>query len=315
MAILAHSFGIARNMENPPSFKPIALDDLSLATITHRAADSFKVELNDWSQFHDVLAKLESIDREIADTAALGSTKWLFRGHANSDWPIISTLERFENRIDTLEEYYACAYSPRFVIESATGQRWDIRPPHEFAREFDQAPAVLLGFNTQPVEYAYLVYLRHHGFPSPLLDWTRSPYVAAFFAYSNAYQLSNERVAVVAYLETTGRGKATSPSSPTIYSLGPYTRTAPRHYIQQAEYTMCLRKQRGEQKHEICSHMEAFASRDSVQDILVKFTLPRSEWRRALSYLDQHNVNAHTLYGSVDRLMETVAVREILLSD
>ncbi|TXI89196.1 MAG: FRG domain-containing protein [Cupriavidus sp.] len=295
-------------------FKRVRVDDLSLLTITS-GAEIFEVELDDWSQFHGAIAKLESINQEIADTADLGSTKWLFRGQADSHWPIVSALERFAPHIDTLEEYYAHAYSPRYVIESATGERWDIRPPHKFNDGLQQAMTAPSVFNAQPDEYAYLVYLRHHGFPSPFIDWTRSPYVAAFFAYSNAFQLSNERVAVFAYLEATGIGKATSPGSPTIYSLGPYTRTAPRHYIQQAEYTICLRKLGGHDGHEICSHTEAFARRDSRQDVLVKFSLPRSEWRRALSYLDQHNMNAHTLYGSVDRLMETVAVREMLLND
>ncbi|MBU67014.1 MAG: FRG domain-containing protein [Cupriavidus sp.] len=296
-------------------FKQVSLDDLSLPTITHPAADLFEVKLDDWSQFHPAIARLESINQEIADTAVLGSTKWLFRGQADSEWPIVSALERFAPRIATLEEYYAHAFGPRYVIESETGEKWDIRPPHEFNDGLQQAASAPFVFSAQTDEYAYLVYLRHHGFPSPLVDWTRSPYVAAFFAYANAFHQSNERVAVFAYLEATGRGKATSPGSATIYSLGPYTRTAPRHYVQQAEYTVCLRRQGGDGHHAICGHTEAFARRESTQDVLIKFTVPRSEWRRALRYLDQHNMNAHTLYGSVDRLMETMAVREMLLSE
>ena len=64
------------------------------------------------------------------------------------------------------------------------------------------------------------------------------------------------------------------------------------------------------------SHEDVFVRQGGLmmmgQDQLWKFTLPRSERKRVLAYLDEHNLNAYSLFGSDEALMEMMARRELL---
>jgi FRG domain len=154
----------------------------------------------------------------------------------------------------------------------------------------------------------YLAHLRHGGFPSPLLDWTRSPYVAAYFAFSRVRH--DHDVAVYAYRERPNNMKIGGSDSPQIISFGPVIKTHKRHFRQQSRYTVCTRFEQGQWS--FVPHDSVFDVRDHLQqDLLWKITLPASERRKALEFFDKTNLNEFTLFDSEEGLLEMLAARVI----
>jgi hypothetical protein len=225
-----------------------------------------------------------------------------FRGQADASWRLNTTLERHAPDFLKVRDYYRAMHGAKDQIESLTGERWDIPAP----REYDDCLASKDGFGTLDFPaYAFMVYLRHHGFPSPLLDWSQSPYIAAFFAFREALT-KVEHVSVYAYLEYAGRTKVGT-SAPRISGRGPHVRSHRRHVVQQCEYTICTVRS-GEDWRYTC-HEDAFSTERENQDILWKLNIPTGERLKALRVLDRYNVNAFSLFGSEDSLMETMALR------
>lgn len=93
------------------------------------------------------------------------ANQFVFRGQENHKWRLRTTFYRSKRSI--LE---------RFLVDDVL----------ELRKVF--SGVVTYKFNIDdPLDYAaFLNLAQHHGYPTPLLDWTLSPYVAAFFCVSKS---------------------------------------------------------------------------------------------------------------------------------
>ena len=240
---------------------------------------------------------------------------FLFRGQSDATWGLTTTLERYLPCRVRIDDYYTGIWRAKSQIETFTGLQWDVPPPSEISKRLETKTSPPYGILPG---YEYLVYLRHHSFPSPLLDWSQSPYVVAFFAFNQATP-QTKRVAIYVYWEDVGYGKGISPSLPHIQTLTTNVRSHRRHFVQQSQYTVCSALDAGEWY--FARHEEALSSgvlqqvRTGEQDLLWKFTIPAVEWRKVLRMLNRYSLNAFSLFGSDESLMESIAMYAFILQD
>jgi hypothetical protein len=98
-----------------------------------------------------------------------------------------------------------------------------------------------------------------------------------------------------------------------IDGFGPRVQTHARHFLQRSSYTICT-KFDTDVGWTFASHQEVFDRGRTDQDVLVKVSVPACERVKVLSFLDKFNLNAFSLFASEDKLLETLAFREIELS-
>lgn len=195
----------------------------------------------------------------------------IFRGQGNATWSLIPTIDRLRVFRSSESRNRLCERLLTQFRTAASG----------LGISFDSLDAL---------QFEGLA--RHHGVPTAILDWTFSPYIAAFFAFDSTPG-DAERVAIWifdrAVFEAFGdaMNDIVIPMEDSTYAL---------RAIEQQGIVMRLRSS--------SSHVESL-----MESGLEKITLPSSERRTALMDLESMGITTRSLFRDLDGAARTVARR------
>lgn len=211
----------------------------------------------------------------------------LFRGQSDESWRLESTLERYTTHPVCVTSYDRAVTAMGTLLKSL-----DPEVPN-----FCDTPAK--GYDPDFVEFRNLpncelaVYLRHHGFPSPLLDWSQSPYVAAFFAFHDPPKNAS-KVSVTVYEKPRMKSGVVGVG---VHEVGPFLSAGRRHSFQQACYTFCTTV-----KDDVCQFSSHVGEKTFKSQTIV---MPIDDKRDALAELASMNITEFSMFGTTDTLIRT----------
>jgi len=231
-----------------------------------------RMHYRSWDQYkHDIVPELFGSER-------FRSGAYLFRGCGDADWTLTTTFDR------------------RFgFLPAAERLRLWARMLHSFRAACEErgvAESVLRD------DTRLLAFGQHHGLPTRLLDWSLSPYVAAFFAFRQSLLEPDPGGQVAIWVLDSGSH---------IWSaeLGVEIVAPP------AIENLRLLNQAGRFTYARTPYLALEEYVESSPDAgrpLLQISMPRAEALRALPDLEVMGVGAHHLFPDMVGLSEGVAL-------
>ncbi|MCA8953745.1 MAG: FRG domain-containing protein [Planctomycetes bacterium] len=260
------------------------------------------IRLKSWERFGATLARLRG--------EAGAEVRMLFRGQGDARWPLATTLERRSAVEFDVARYVRLAAKAAPDLECLTGRSWDVPT---FARLKELIRSKSETFLVHLPVLDLLVYLRQNGYASPLLDWSESPYVAAYFAYLDA---GTATPAVHCLVRRPNAVKGGLGGEPMI-SVQSQHHVGARELqlVQRTRYTIATRWDHKRSVHVFCPHEQVLDAGDDHADRLVKITLPAKDRAAALRQLEDFGLNHFSLFRSEGALVRALETRHFDLDD
>src|SRR5262249_27131955 len=111
----------------------------------------------------------------------------IYRGHADSAWSLTSPLDR------KLLLQFRDEEGARFIRGAQKEKSWFEWHSLEILSRFRTRADGIPGYDRDASDDEVWALGRHYGLLPPLLDWSESPYVAAFFAFEEALRDYEQR--------------------------------------------------------------------------------------------------------------------------
>jgi hypothetical protein len=251
---------------NPNAWERIAQID---GVVTFRLAA--------WSSFFDF------VEAELFGKLIPSKHTYVWRGQRRSDWSLSTTLDRLFGRLNLLK-------AGTSILETKSSEHLESFKYASRGRR-GRTPASLL-------ENEWWALGQHFGLATPLLDWTRSPFAAAYFAFEETASDQTE-VRVVYALNQTAVAQRNSelqegPSFetgrlPILEFIDPMSDENPRLVSQDGCFTRAPIGTPIEQ-------WVADAFRDSAASVLLRIEIPNSDRVSCLRALNRMNINHLSLF-------------------